>query len=566
MSGVIYDDFVPNLIPDKEFNILLIGESPGEDEVYLKKPFVGQAGTLLAEVFLRNGLDIYTDVGLANLSNYRPQNNKFEYLMQGEATQLKQGIENVKKIILERKPNVIATLGRWPTEYLTGKSGISRYRGSILSGFGEAKYIPTFHPSFILRNRSSYPIFSVDVKRIVSDSKFPDLRYTKRDYYVVEDEYAAYEWATRLCSEQKFAVDIESVKKTGEILCVGFASSASLAVCFVYNIFTKPLIQKILESPAEKTFHFGTFDVQKLYLEGIIVNNYTQDTFALQHILEPELPKSLDFLTSVLTREPYYKQEGRGEIPEDTKVWSDKVDKKSLYVYNSKDCCVTSEIKDELLKDLAESGLSHIYAHEIEMTQIAIAMSRNGMLVDMERRALFFKALMHEWNTKQFFFNSLAGRYINVNGKQTLYDYLYIDLKLPVKRNFDGGITADEDAIVSLITHTNSYLKNLKRASSITDWTVKLEALKLILEIRGIRKLLSSYINPKISSDNRVRSSYKLSPETGRWAAEKFIDQTGFNAQTMPRGDINIPDDIETAIDYKSLISQLNEDEEKEAA
>jgi hypothetical protein len=93
-----------------------------------------------------------------------------------------------------------------------------------------------------------------------------------------------------------------------------------------------------------------------------------------------------------------------------------------------------------------------------------------------------------------------------------------------------------------------------------------LEVLKLILEIRGLRKMLSSYINPKISEDNRARSTYKLSTETGRWAAEKFVDQTGFNAQTMPRGYIVVPDDIDKPIDFSTLISQLNEEEKEEAA
>lgn len=560
--GVIYDKFVPNQIPDKPFKILCIGESPGEEEEYQGRPFVGPAGNLLAEVFLKNGINIYEDVALCNLSNYRPQNNKFEFLI--NSPQLKQGIENVQKIILETKPNVIATLGKFPTEYFTGKSGISRYRGSILSGFGDRKYVPTFHPSFITRNKSSYPVFSVDIKRIVSDSEFPDLRYTKRDYIIVEDEYAAYEWSSKLQLSLELAVDIESVKKTGEILCVGFADSANRAICFVWNTYTKPLIAKILEGPSEKTFHFGTFDVQKLYFEGIIVNNYKHDTFALQHVLEPELPKSLDFLTSVLTREPYYKQEGRGELPEDTKVWSEKVEKKTVYIYNDKDNCVTYEVKERLVEDLLqEPSLIPIYEHEIEMTQIAIAMSRNGMLVDMERRELFYKSLMYEWNTKQFFLNTIAQRYINVNGKQTLYDFLYVELKLPVRRNYDGGITANEDAIVSLITYTSNYIATLKRQSSITDWNIKLEALKLILEIRGIRKLLSSYVKPKISVDNRVRSTYKLSPETGRWAAEKFVDGTGFNAQTLPRGDVNIPENLNIAIDFGSLIKQLDEDEEE---
>ena len=558
MTGKIYDIFVPNEIPEKPFQILFVGESPGEDEEYLLRPFVGNAGNVLLEMLLKNGLG-REDVGLANLCNFRPQNNHFEILI--NSPQLVVGINSIHDIINTRQPNVICPLGKYPTEYLTGKSGIGRYRGSILTGFGKGKYIPTYHPSFITRNKDKYPIFSADIRRVVSDSKFPELRYAQREYIIVEDEYGAYEWAEKLIHAKELACDIESVKKTGEILCVGFADSPNRAICFVYNTYTKPLITKILESPAEKIFHFGTFDVQKLFAEGIITQNYRYDTFQMQHILEPELPKSLDFLTSILTREPYYKQEGRGELPEDTKVWSEKVDKKSLYVYNCKDCCVTFESKLELEKDLEDWSVK-VLEHEMEMVKIALEISRTGMLVDMDRRETFRLSLLYEWNTKQYFLNSLAGKYINVNGKQTLYDFLYIDLKLPIRRNYDGGITADEPAIVSLITHTNNYLGNLKQAKAITDWNVKLEVLKLILEIRGIRKLLSSYIKPRVSADNRARSTYKISNETGRWACEKFVDGSGFNAQTMPRGDINIPDNLSEPIDFSKLISQLNEDEE----
>lgn len=557
---VIYDKFVPNEIPEKPFDILFIGESPGEEEEYLGKPFVGTSGNLLLEVLLKNGKG-REDVGLANLSNFRPQNNKFEFLL--NSPQLEQGIRDVKQIIDTKSPNVICTLGKYPTEILTGRSGITRYRGSILSGYGERKYIPCFHPSFVVRSKDKYPIFSVDIRRVVQDSKFPELRYTPREYIIVEDEYAAYEWCERLVGRHELACDIESVKKTGEILCVGFADSPNRAICFVWNLYTKPLIQRILESPAEKIFHFGTFDVQKLYMEGIIVANYRHDTFQMQHVLEPELPKSLDFLTSVLTREPYYKQEGRGEIPEDTKVWSEKVDKKNLYIYNSKDCCVTYEAKRELETDFKNEDNSRaVLEHEMEMVHIALEISRAGMLVDMERRELFFKSLIHDWNTKQYLLNSLAGKYINVHGKQTLYDYLYVDLKLPVQRKYTGEITADEPAIVKLITHTTNHIAELKQQKAITDWTVKLEALKVILEIRGIRKMLSSYIKPKVSADNRARSTYKISNETGRWAAEKFIDGTGFNAQTMPRGSIRIPENVDVPIDFGSLIKQLEEDME----
>lgn len=59
------------------------------------------------------------------------------------------------------------------------------------------------------------------------------------------------------------------------------------------------------------------------------------DTKFRHHILWPELPHSLQFQTRQYTREPYYKDEGKG--------WSPK-HKKQLMYYNNKDTCCTYEI------------------------------------------------------------------------------------------------------------------------------------------------------------------------------------------------------------------------------
>jgi len=32
--------------------------------------------------------------------------------------------------------------------------------------------------------------------------------------------------------------------------------------------------------------------------------------------------------------------------------------------------------------------------------------------------------------------------------------------------------------------------------------------------------------------------------ETGRWSAEKYIDDTGLNSMTLPRDPVEIPDDL----------------------
>jgi hypothetical protein len=73
------------------------------------------------------------------------------------------------------------------------------------------------------------------------------------------------------------------------------------------------------------------------------------------------------------------------------------------------------------------------------------------------------------------------------------------------------------------------------------EWMMKLATLKLILRIREQRGMISRYLNAVRGADGRIRSSYKVAAtETGRWAANLFVDGTGLNAQTMPRAVIEL--------------------------
>jgi len=74
----------------------------------------------------------------------------------------------------------------------------------------------------------------------------------------------------------------------------------------------------MLAAPARKVFHNGQFDVTVLERHGFRVNNWTEDTMILWHIVEPLLAgkkkekgdqtqKSLRFLASLLLDEPWWK-------------------------------------------------------------------------------------------------------------------------------------------------------------------------------------------------------------------------------------------------------------------
>ena len=283
------------------------------------------------------------------------------------------------------------------------------------------------------------------------------------------------------------------------------------------------------------------------------------------HVMEPELPRSLGYLTSIYTREPYYKHSGKDSIPADDKEWGANVNKDTLYVYNAKDCCVTYEIAEQQMVEIQEDELYiRRMNYEMEMLEVASHISDAGMLTDMERLGVLKEVLLDKWARKQAVLELLSGWKINVRSpklKLLLYDK--DKMNLPARRNREGGLTTDEDAIVSLIGFCKGKAEELKTESKKMEWEIKLSVCKLILEIRGIRQMLSNYILSKRGDDNRSRSLYKVAgTETGRWSAKSYVDGTGYNAQTNPRDPVEVPEEYLTKpIGDATLLGTLtNED------
>jgi uracil-DNA glycosylase len=549
--------------------ILLVGEAGGEVEYEKGRPFVGPSGDLLTSVLLRNGVN-REQVRLDNLSHYRPNNNRFEFLIGTEV--LQDSLLALRDYIQINRPIVIGALGAYPLEYLTGKKGIDKWRGSILPYLHDKtiKVIPTRHPSAVLRERSLYPIFDLDIKRIISDAAYRDFNYTERRFILNPKGLDLEEWTQKLCESNTLAVDIETVKNSTHILCVGFATSPTLAVCIVPDNQGRRAIQRVLSSDAKKVFQFGTFDTTQLKLNGYEINDpvgteleriYYWDTLVAGHVQAPELPRSLEFFTSIYTREPYYKAQGRGSIPEDEKGWSESFDRQSLYEYNARDCCCTFEVFLRQRESiLADPILLETFDFEMSMLEVAHHIGDSGMLVDVERRDFIQAALLSKWAKKQAILDALVGEDVNVRStalKRILYDKSC--LGLPTRRKHDGTITTDEDAVVSLIAFCKDKMESVKMDATKFEWRKKQLVCSTILEIRGIRQNLSTYImGNRVGLDGRLHSTYKAAAtETGRWAAQKYVDGSGINAQTMPREPIEIEDNFEPA-DW--LLDQLEDE------
>jgi DNA polymerase len=127
--------------------LLFVGEGPGAEEDIQGRPFVGPAGQLLTRMIEAMGL-ARSEVFIANVVKCRPPGNRTP-----SAEEVGQCLPFLRRQIAVLRPTLICTLGNTPLRALMGDDtlGISRLRGQRLS-FAGIPLIPTFHPSYLLRN------------------------------------------------------------------------------------------------------------------------------------------------------------------------------------------------------------------------------------------------------------------------------------------------------------------------------------------------------------------------------------------------------------------------------
>lgn len=126
--------------------IVFVGEAPGAEEDEQGLPFVGRAGKLLTEMIERAGLK-RGDVYICNVIKCRPPNNR---------DPLPEEIEKCSPFLIRQieiiNPRVIVTLGNYAKKVVAGiEEGITKVRGTVVD-VGGRKVVPTYHPSFLLRN------------------------------------------------------------------------------------------------------------------------------------------------------------------------------------------------------------------------------------------------------------------------------------------------------------------------------------------------------------------------------------------------------------------------------
>src|SRR3989338_5937946 len=143
--------------------LMFVGEAPGRDEDIQGLPFVGEAGQLLTKIIEAMGIK-REDVYICNILKCRPPQNRNPL-----PEEISMCIDYLYNQIDMIKPKVICGLGKFASQNLLNtETPISRLRGKWHEYRG-IKFMPTYHPAYLLRNPADKKLVWEDMKKIMEE-------------------------------------------------------------------------------------------------------------------------------------------------------------------------------------------------------------------------------------------------------------------------------------------------------------------------------------------------------------------------------------------------------------
>lgn len=508
--------------------LMIIGDSPGKADEYTGVPFSGSRGKVL-ERALRTGNTQREEVYSTYLCKYPIPQGDWSRLAEA-GTSLSKCKESLYDEIKTFKPNCILALGEKPLEVLTGNKKIGLYRGSILRDTtGVYKIVASLSPSNFIqekdgeRNVLKYQwryVFEADVRRAIAQSLFPEIKRPQRNLEVCRSSLQLYKFIERNVNRGFPSVDIEASGCVPTCCALSFHQSEAISIPlwnrvnggFEFSQIGDYELAQIWKELYDvlATYKVGgqnfKFDQDKMYRLGFRFKGLYADSMLLGHTLNPEFPNlKLEFFTSIFTEEPYYKDEGKEFNPK-----KDNIDR--LYLYNAKDAAVTNEVIEAMFADVRELGEAHgipleeFYKGYVnELHQFYLDMENVGILTNEEVRKRLIEKYESRLKDRQTVLNSRVGFDFNVSSPQQCANVVFGQLKLPKRTSRkSGNVTTDESTLVALLAN------NVKTE-------IQRETLNDIIDIRKIRKNISTYLEAPCDYDGRMRTSYFIvGTETGR--------------------------------------------------
>lgn len=544
--------------------IMIVGEAPGEEEVRKREPFVGMSGQELNRMLHEAGI-ARSECFITNVCRLQPPGNdiiKTKKNPTGWVTRIKaqatddfapfldgwarpvviQGAELLWKEIALVKPNVILALGNVSMWALTGKWGIKKWRGSLLSSLSEingdsgsrsVKVIPAYHPAYILRDWSERAITINDFKRLKAASSSPEIsrpsyNFIIRPSFDTVAKYLRELYANLDTGPAVLSVDIET--RGGHTACLGIATTRLSAICIPFMCVERKegywneeeefavirLLKKVLTHPNARVVGQNfIYDSQYIFRWWGFIPRFARDTMLGHHSCFSGLPKGLGYLASMYCDYyVYWKDEGKN--------WDPALGEEQLWWYNCLDCVYTFEVDEEIQKTVDSLGLRSTHDFQQGLFWPVLQAMVRGARVDERKRGDFAMELSTEIAARESWFKSILGHPLNPRSPTQMKELFYEDFKQPlIKNRKTKEITLDDEALQKIALR-EPILRPLVRRIS---------------EHRSLGVFLSTFVGAKLDKDHRLRSSFNIAgTETYRFSSSTNAFESGLNFQNIPKG------------------------------
>ena len=417
-----------------------------------------------------------------------------------------------------------------------------------LKGSGQLSLFRGMEPVTSPKKANSQPnLFGEFTDEGQGDAEFSSLaslKNTEYYYQLIDNEEKRKEFLQIIKTKEIFSLDTETTGTdpiTAELVGMSFSFAKNQAFYVpvpanrqeaekIVNEF-----KEVLENP--KTLKVGQnikYDMTVLSNYGVEVQGPMFDTMIAHYVLQPELRHNMDYLAEIyLHYQTIHIEELIGSKGKNQGNMRD-LSPEAVCNYACEDADITLQLKEVLEKELKENGAERLF-YDIEMPLVPVLayMERNGVCVDTEalkETSRHFTARMKQIEEEV---HQMAGMEFNISSPKQVGEVLFDKLKITdkAKKTKTGQYVTSEEVLESL--------KN------------KHQIVEKILDYRGLKKLLSTYIdalpqliNPRtgkihtsfnqtvtatgrLSSSNPNLQNIPIRNEDGKEIRKAFIPEEG---------------------------------------
>jgi len=537
--------------------IMVVGDFPSVGDEAKSRPLTGFPGEELASMLSDAGLS-RNNCFVTTALRVRPPGNAgeaffamtkaavtAEHIFIRDKMCLKpvwEGLEELKREITMVKPNVIIALGNVSLWMLTGKWGITSWRGSLLTSDLvpelELKVVPTCGPGMVMQQYSRRPVTVADLRRVKRYAETRGVKHPEYEFIIRPDYQRAkttLEQLLALVGQGPLTLSVDIETRAGHIACIGIAWSTLAALCIPLMCVERPegywpeevevelmwLMYQLLTHPNAKVIGQNfLYDAQYFFRWLHYVPNLTRDTMLAQHTCFSSMEKSLAFQASMYCEQyVYWKDEGKewnADIPEDRLWW-----------YNCLDAVHTFEVDEVEQRNVDAMGLRSVHDFQQELFWPVLDTMLLGILPNISKRAQFAQTLHEAIESRDKWLTDVLGEPLNIRSSPQMKSLFYDQLNFkPIKDRKTGETTCNEEAL-----------------HKIADREPLIQPLiNKILELRSLNVFLSTFVNAPLDKDNRIRCSFNIAgTETYRFSSSKNAFGTGLNLQNIPSGGLDLP-------------------------